>query len=114
MVATIDNIKIEQEEMNEVSFFFLNSISVNQADSQEVMLQKMDAIVALKKFTIQNIKIETLPSREAKSTYIRFLSKLSSMYETLEILTGQVTIEEIQAAGRSFAKKTQHPVGIYD
>lgn len=114
MVATLNNIGFDQEEINDISFLFFNNISVYKTDSQDVMLQKMDAIEALKKFIIENIDIDTLPTKEAQHKYIRFLSKLSEMYETLEILTGKVTIEEIKAAGKSFARKTQFAVGIYD
>ena len=114
MTISTENIRIEQSDISDVLSLFLQNISVEKTDNQQVMLKKMDAISSLSKFVIQNIKIDTLSTQEAKHKYIRFLSKLNEMHEALEILTGQVSIEEIEAAGKSFARKTQFAIGIYD
>ena len=114
MRISIENIRIEQSDISDVLSLFLHNLSVDKTDSQAVMIKKMADISALSKFIIQNIKIDTLPSQEAKHKYIRFLSKLNEMHEALEILTGQVNVEQIEAAGKSFARKTQFAIGIYE
>lgn len=114
MVATVENIKIEQSDISDVLSLFLQNLSVDKAESQQVMLKKIDAIEALSKFIIQNIKIDTLPTQEAVHKYIRFLSKLNNMRDALEILTGQTTTEQLELAGKSFARKTQFAIGFDD
>lgn len=114
MDTAIENITIEQSDISDVLSLFLHNLSIDKTESQDLLLEKMDAISALSKFILQNIKIETLPNREAKHKYIRFLSKLNEMYEALEILTGQTTVEQIEAAGKSFANKTRFAIGIKD
>jgi hypothetical protein len=58
-------------------------------------------------------KISTFKDKELKHRYIRFLSKQIEMQEVLELETGKISIEEIELAGKNFAKKTQHPIGVF-
>ncbi len=92
----------------------LDTLLVHDSGNQASYEKQLITLEAFKEFVLKFIDIESMPTREAKASYIRFLSKITENIESLEILTGKVTIEEIKAAGKSFARKTQFAVGIYD
>ena len=113
MATQIHKIKFPSFDASDINLL-LNAFTVQETENQESFEKQLVRLEALKEFTLKHIDIESLPCQEAKHKYIRFLSKLNEMHEALEILTGQVSIEEIEAAGKSFARKTQFAIGIYD
>jgi hypothetical protein len=92
----------------------LNALSVQDSENQEFLEKKLATLEALKEFSIKYIDIESMSLRESKAAYIRFLSKITENIETLEILTGKITVEQIKAASQSFARKWDSAVGIID
>jgi hypothetical protein len=92
----------------------LNALSLRDFENQEFLEKKLATLEALKEFTIKYIDIESMSSRESKAAYIRFLSKITDNIESLEILTGKITTEQLKAASQSFARKWESAVGIID
>ena len=113
MATQIHKIKFPSFDASDINLL-LNALTVDGTENQESFEKQLARLDALKEFMLKHIDIEALPSQEATHKYIRFLSKLNEMHEALEILTGQMKIEEIEAAGKSFARKTQFAIGIYD
>ena len=91
----------------------LDALFVNKSENQESLEKKLATLEAFKEFIIKYIDIELMPTREAQASYIRFLSKITENIESLEILTGKITVEQIKAASKSLARKWEHPIGVY-
>jgi hypothetical protein len=51
---------------------------------------------------------------QEKGLCIHGIGEFSAMSENLQMETGQLSREAVEAAGKSFAKKTQFPIGNFD
>jgi hypothetical protein len=110
-MATIEKIYGQQTDEAEVIELFLSRFSVDKSDSQGDLLKKITEIDS----TTQHFKqdFNRLKDKAEKHQYIRFMSKLTEMREALQLATAQISMQDIQLASRSFAKKTQYPIGVF-
>ena len=113
MSTQISTVTFRSFEASDINIM-LDALVVRESENQESLEQKLITLEAFKEFIIKHIKIESIPTREAKSSYIRFLSRITENIEAIELLTGRITIEQIKAAAKSFEKKWKFPIGIYD
>lgn len=112
-MATIDNIYIQktaltQAEKDEKVF---KTFSIAKSDTLSNLLNKIADIDKAIQYFKQDFS--TLKDKAEKHHYICFMSKLIELREALEIATGQISVEDIRLAGRSFARKTQDPIGVF-
>jgi hypothetical protein len=112
-MAAIDNIFIQQTDVSEDIELFFKTNSVAESDSHHDLLKKIEAIDKFSQFFKQNLEFNTLENKNEKHRYIRFMSRLIEARENLELAAGKTSLQEIKLAGRSFARKTQDPIGIY-
>jgi hypothetical protein len=112
-MAAIDNTYIQATDEAQVIELFLKRFSVTTSDSQYDLLEKIDRIDYVSQDLKQYFKLNVLIDKAEQHQYIRFMSKLIEMRESLEIATGQISMQDIQLAGRTFARKTQDPIGTF-
>ena len=103
-----------QQIADSAASFLSQSIALSHKDDEKSVAHKIDILRSFQELIVEHIDIESMPSREEKASYIRFLSTIIEHIEALEILIGRLTIEQIKAASQSFARKWEHPIGIYD
>lgn len=104
--------KVNAADLNRMGKFMLTSISLSPTDDMKTIEKKTNIIEVYIQFLINSIDIDALPTAEEQTDYIKLLSKLTQQKEELEILTGKLDIKELERAARSFAQKTQLPIGI--
>ena len=115
MTSVLLNIAhIKQPEIEYIASIMFDIMSVNQTDSQNALLEKLEALKSFKSFLMTHIHFDKLPNKKSKLQYADFATKLNQQIEELEKLSGLITQEQIDAIALNFAKKTEFPVGIYD
>ncbi len=104
----------KQPEIEYIASILFNTMSVNQTDSRDVLLEKYKALESFRSFLTEHIHFDMLPDKKSKLQYAEFATKLNQQIEELELLSGLITQEELDVIAKRFAKKWEFPVGIYD
>ena len=105
---------IKPSEVNKIASIMFDTLSINESDSTDVLLEKLDAIKTFRNFLIKHIDFNKLSSKKSKLEYIDFLDKINQQIEALELLSGQISQEQINTISENFSKKTDFPIGIYE
>jgi hypothetical protein len=105
---------IKQTEIQSIASIMFETLAIHQSDSQDALLEKLEALKSFKLFLITHIHFNKLSDKKAKLQYVEFIDKLNQQIEDLEKLSGQITQEELNNISKSFSKKTDFPVGIYE
>lgn len=75
---------------------------------------KLNDLIKLKQFCLDNINIDELDSKEAKSAFIRFISSIQDDIEKLELELGITSVEKIEKSVSNFKNKWNFPIGVFD
>lgn len=105
---------LKQTEINNIANIMFDTLAVKDTDNNDVLLEKFEALKSFKAFLMQFIDFNKFSTKEAKLQYIDFIDKLNQQIESLELLSGQITQEQINTISANFAKKTNLPIGIDD
>ena len=104
--------QVEPKEWINISEFLAGALSSNEGDTANHLLAKAQGIQELIIYLTKYIPLDELSGVEAELHFIELLDKLTRQKEILETLAGKTSIHEVQSAGKSFARKTKHPVGM--
>jgi hypothetical protein len=115
MAVLTENIKnitrIEHNDISNVSLWLFDAVKVSTQDNESSIEHKIELLQFLLDYLPKTININSLATKTDQIAFIKLLSKLTDVKEELELLIGKITIEELEAIGKNFAKKTQYPVG---
>jgi hypothetical protein len=112
LAKNIKNInRIEQNDISNVSFWLFDAVKISNNDTEKSIKHKIELLKFLLDYLPQAIDIDALASDKEQLEFIKLLSKLTDVKEDLELLIGEITLEELEAIGENFSKKTQNPVG---
>jgi len=109
-MATLQSIKdlnqINDEELHNIAQIMLDSFVVK--DNNESVISKKEIIItSFANFMEQYLKLHFIGSKERKAQLIKFISKLKMQKELLEIASGEISLDDIQMAGKRLSKKSQ-------
>ena len=119
MQLTLENIKksnpISKQEFGQLTDLLYSSAvvsakeDVNQAKKK---IQTLNFLIDFLKDYYEAQDWELDEPEESEAHFLDFLSKLYLQREMLQIISGEIKLKDIQASARSFALKTQYPVGM--
>ena len=116
MTITLENIKkssqISKQEFGQLTDLLYDSVALASKDDAQKMKQKEQTLDFLIDFLNDHYEAQDWELGESEAHFLDFLSKLHLQREIFQIASGQVTLKDIQTAARSFALKTQYPVGM--
>jgi hypothetical protein len=116
MELVLENIKnnnpVTQKEFEQWAGVLYGTISVSDGDNKQQIQQKEQLLDYLITFLTDYLFSHVWESDEEELKCVDFVSKLQLQKEILQILNGKTKIADVQSSIRSFAKKSQFPVGM--
>jgi hypothetical protein len=106
------NNQISQQEFGQVADWLYRSVAISRKDNPTVHQKKakrLDAVLALLKDFYEE---QTWESDEAEGDFLDFYSRVKLQKEILQIISGEIALQDVQMAIHSFALKSKHPVGM--
>ena len=116
MTLVLENIEKDNQitpiEFEQLSDLLYSSIALSNKDDKQKFKQKAQTLDFLIAFLNDYLETHDWESSENDLKVIDFLSKLQLQKEVLRIVIGEVKISDVQSAIKTFAEKTQYPVGM--
>ncbi|MGV3684468.1 MAG: hypothetical protein ACO1NS_02505 [Daejeonella sp.] len=104
--------QINDEELLEITQIMFNSFKINRNYKDLTYVSKKETLISLfSSFIEQYLKMNFTGSKENKLRLIKFVSKLNSQKELLELASGEISLDDIQKAGKRLGKKSQSAFG---
>ena len=74
----------KQPEIEYIASILFDTLSINQTDSRDVLLEKYKALASFRSFLMKHIHFDMLPDKKSKLQYAEFANKLNQQIEELE------------------------------
>jgi hypothetical protein len=116
MSVTSENITVSnaiaQQEYDMLSSILFHNTFIVSDDNKERIAYKIEKLKSLREYLIKSVEIDDLPSSNQQLIYIKLLSRITHQIENFEILSNVKKIDSLKRASKSFAQKTQFPIGF--
>jgi|GEM_PF-1848196 len=116
MTLTLENLEkdnqITQNEFEQLTGLIYTSVTMSNKDDKKEFRHKSQTLDFLIAFLNDYLSTHEFESNVAELQFIDFLSKLQLQKEVLQLATGDVKPSNVQSAIRTFAVKSQYPVGM--
>lgn len=100
--------QINERELWEITQIMLSSFLVKRNYKDLSLVSKKETLISsFSSFIEQYLKMNFSGSKENKLRLIKFVSKLNSQKELLELASGENNLENIRRAGIRLGKKSQ-------
>lgn len=104
--------QINDQELLEVTQIMFNSFMVKGNYKDLNYVSKKETLIGLfSDFIEQYLKMNFTGSKENKLRLIKFVSKLNSQKELLELASGEINLVSIQSASKRLGRKSQSAFG---